>query len=383
MVIDVTYFYNPVKIIWGSGQINNLAGAIDTYLDTKKVLILTGKSSLKKSGILDLILKQFTKNEVYVLNDIPSNPEISDLYNIKIETDKFDYDTIIAIGGGSVLDIGKSLIAFKDIEVKDTTMLKEHIINQNYGDTNTKVNLISIPTTAGTGSEVTSWATIWDKSNIKKYSIESTKLYSDIAIIDPVLTVNLPMELTASTALDALSHALEAYWSKRTNEIVRLYSLKAIELIMDNIIDLLDNLDNIVLREKIALGSLYAGLAFSNTKTTVCHSMSYPLTSMYEIPHGIAVSMTLAKVLDLNREFILEKESLVKAFGVAADLSEVEDCINEIYEKAKIPYRLKDYGIKREDIDTIIVNSFTPGRVDNNPVEITREILEDILMSIY
>ncbi|HZX21740.1 MAG TPA: phosphonoacetaldehyde reductase, partial [Clostridia bacterium] len=254
--------------------------------------------------------------------------------------------------------------------------------NKDYQNYDINTPIVAIPTTAGTGSEVTSWATIWDKNKCKKYSVEDERLYPRLAIIDPVLTTNLPLKPTASTALDALSHALEAYWSKRSNEIVRLYAQKSIELIIKNLNNLLDDLSNQDLRTKIAQGSLYAGLAFSNTKTTACHCISYPLTAKYNIPHGIAVSMTLAQFLNINREFIIDKRKLLGAFGVEK-ITEAEDVINNIFIKSQIPFKLSDYGVKKEDIGNIIKNSFIPDRMDNNPVKITKELLKRVLEDIY
>lgn len=124
---------------------------------------------------------------------------------------------------------------------------------------------------------MTCWATIWDRSKGMKLSIESDKLYAHKAIIDSTLTTSLPKRLKASTALDALCHATEAYWSKNSNELSRVYSLEAIKRIVGSLEKVLDCPNDLTLRNEIALGSLYAGLAFSNTHTTACHSISYPL----------------------------------------------------------------------------------------------------------
>ena len=127
-----------------------------------------------------------------------------------------------------------------------------------------------------------------------------------------LLQLTLPNRLTASTALDALCHATEAYWSKNSNEISRVYSLEAIKRIVNNLEKVLNHPNEIALRNEIALGSLYAGLAFSNTRTTACHSISYPLTLELGIVHGIAASLTLAKVMEFNFESIIEKDNYFK-----------------------------------------------------------------------
>ena len=376
-------FYNPVKLKWGSEIIKNLSEIItESDLNMKNVLILTGSKSLKESGKLDIILKALNNKKTFVYDGIPSNPETNELYSFKLQTDKLNYDSIIAIGGGSVLDMGKCLAAFKNLCINSYNELEQGIKNKKYQNNSINIPIIAIPTTAGTGSEVTSWATVWDKKNNKKHSVEDERLYPKIAIIDPMLTINLPLQLTVSTALDALSHALEAYWSKRTNEIVRMYALRAIELIIENLNNLIDNLNDLNLRIKIAQASLYAGLAFSNTKTTACHSISYPLTSKYNIPHGIATSMTLANFFKINKEFIVDKDILLNAFDIE-EVSQVKDIINNIFLKSKIPFKLRDYGVREKDINFIIENSFTPDRMNNNPVEVTSELLRKVLEDIY
>ncbi len=376
-------FYNPVKLKWGPEITKNLPEIIAASdLNMKNVLILTGSKSLKKSGKLDIILKSLSDRKIFVCDGVPSNPEINELSSFKSETDKLSYDSIIAIGGGSVIDMGKCLAAFRNLQINGYSALKRGIINKRHQNNSIDIPIVAIPTTAGTGSEVTSWATIWDKENNKKYSIESERLYPKIAIIDPTLTIDLPLQLTVSTALDALSHALEAYWSKRTNEIVRMYALMAIELIIKNLNNLIDNLNDLNLRTKIAQASLYAGLAFSNTKTTACHSISYTLTSKYNIPHGIATSMTLANFFNINKESIIDKDALLSAFDVK-EISQIKNKINDIFLKSQIPFKLRDYNIKEEDFDSIIKKSFTPDRMNNNPVEVTRELLREVLKDIY
>lgn len=376
----ISNYYNPVCIKWGSDSINSLAEVLDSR--TKKVLLLTGKNSLAKSGKLDQILKLLNKKEVHLFNDINSNPEIDELFSIKRSTDKFDYNIIVAIGGGSVLDVGKALIAFKNLNIEDELKMKEAVINKSYTSTRINTKLIAIPTTSGTGSELTQWATIWDKKDNKKYSVDDPRLYPERAIIDPILTLNLPLNLTISTALDALSHATEAYWSKKSNEIVRIHALKSIRLIVSNIKPLIENPNNIMLREKLSLGSMFAGLAFSNTRTTVCHSISYPLTAMFDIPHGIATSLTLGEVMRINESSIVDSNLVFNAFQ-ARSVDEVQETINEIFVKAKISNKLRDYGVRRKDLGLITKNAFTPGRVDNNPVLITEDIINNILENIF
>lgn len=376
-------FFNPVKIYFAPGLMGRLQKDLLTPdRQIKRVLLLSGNKSLKESGYHDLILRQLHFAEVLEYNGVPSNPGVEDLFEIKRDTEGFGYDSIFAAGGGSVLDTGKFLAAFKGIRTENPRELRESIIKSAYRGNKERTRLFAAPTTAGTGSEVTCWATVWDREEGKKYSIEDHSLYPGTALVDPLLTVNLPMHLTAATALDALSHAVEAYWSKRSNEIVRMYAVKAVEIICRGLDALLDDLHNIELRTRIAFASLNAGLAFSNTKTTACHSISYPLTLMHGMEHGFAVGLTLGKMLMINERALIDKRRLFSALGVQ-EAHEVDLLIKRFFQKAGIPFRLRDYGVSRQHLPVISGNAFTPGRMDNNPVEITRETLSAMLESIF
>ena len=288
----------------------------------------------------------------------------------------------IGIGGGSVLDLSKSLSALKNMEIDSTTALRSVIEQKLYKENQNIVPWIGIPTTSGTGSEVTCWATIWDRARGLKLSIDCEKLYANTAIIDPALTVSLPKKATASTALDALCHATEAYWSKNSNEISRVYSLEAIKRIVNNIEQVLTQPTEIALRNEIALGSLYAGLAFSNTRTTACHSISYPLTLELGIDHGIAASLTLAKVMEINLEAIIEKDQLFQAFGVS-NCKDIQEFIEHIHHIAGFSSQIRDYHANLEIIESIAENAFTKGRMDNNPIALTKNDVIQVLKSIF
>ncbi|WZL73924.1 phosphonoacetaldehyde reductase [Clostridiaceae bacterium 35-E11] len=376
-------YYNPVKMHFGVDQIKNLSSILEEIEDkTDKILLLTRGADFDESMSEKIILEGLASREVEKYAIPLSNPDITDLYNIKQATDTFAYDFIIAIGGGSVIDIGKAMAALRGIHLNSYEDIRQIMKERIYISHKTRCGFMAIPTTAGTGSEVTFCATLWDKEKESKYTMSDKMMYPDIAIIDPKLTVSMPIELTVSTGLDAICHATEAYWSRNTNALSRIYALHGIKNIMENIEKLIEDLENIELRTKIAYGSLYGGLAFSNTKLTSCHSISYPMTAIFDIPHGIAASITLGKMLILNEKALKEKEKLLTAFGVKK-VYEVDEVIGSIYEKAGIPYRLKEYGIKKADLKQIANQSFIKRRMENNPVNITREILMNILYSVY
>lgn len=374
-------YFNPVKIkIDTVDVIENVLNNLNSEL--KKIVLLTRGGDFSESSSGYTISKCLEAFEVKHLEVEISNPDVEDLFHYYQQINDFDYQCIVGIGGGSVLDLSKSLASLKEMAIDSTTTLRSVIEQKLYQENQNIVPWIGIPTTSGTGSEVTCWATIWDRARGVKLSIDCEKLYANTAIIDPTLTASLPKKLTASTALDALCHATEAYWSKNSNEISRVYSLEAIKRIVNNIEKVLTHPNEITLRNEIALGSLYAGLAFSNTRTTACHSISYPLTLELGIDHGIAASLTLAKVMELNLETIIEKDKLFQAFGVS-NCNDIQEFIEHIHHIVDFSSKLRDYNANLEIIETVAENAFTKGRMDNNPIALTKDDVVQVLKTIY
>lgn len=373
-------YFNPVKIkIDSLDVIEDVVHSIHPKPGNIVLLHRGGDFSESEAGrSLYQYLKDF---EVKQLEVNISNPDVEDLFHYYKQIEHFDYQCIVGIGGGSVLDLSKSLAALKGMSIDSVSTLRSVIKQKVYRNQN-YIPWIGIPTTSGTGSEVTCWATIWDRASGVKLSVDSDHLYAHTAIIDPTLTTSLPKGLTASTALDALCHATEAYWSKSSNEISRIYSLEAIKKIVNNFEKTLNEPDNLALRKEIALGSLYAGLAFSNTRTTACHSISYPLTLELGMVHGVAASITLAKVMEINFDSIIENDKLLQAFGVSS-CDEVQELIGHFHQLSGFSSKLRDYQANEEIIETIAANAFTKGRMDNNPVALTKEDVTQILQSIY
>lgn len=374
-------YYNPVKIkIATIDVIEDVLNTINPQL--KNIVLLHRGGDFLETEAGRTLYKGLEGFEVKQLAVNISNPDVEDLFHYYKQMESFDYQCIVGIGGGSVLDLSKSLAALKNMKIDSTSTLRTVINQKLYIESQNFVPWIGIPTTSGTGSEVTCWATIWDRAHGVKLSVDWEKLYAHTAIIDPTLTASLPKELTAATALDALCHATEAYWSKSSNEISRIYSLEAINRIVDNFESVLKHPNDITLRKEIALGSLYGGLAFSNTRTTACHSISYPLTLELGMVHGIAASITLAKVMEINFDSIIENDKLLQAFGVS-NVSEIQKLIEHFHQLSGFSSKLRDYKATEEIIEKIASNAFTKGRMDNNPVALTKEDVRQILLSIY
>jgi alcohol dehydrogenase class IV len=378
----MSQFYNPVRLFLGAESLNEFVQYVNTrYRDVHRVLLLTRGGGVEEDENLREVLAVLQGKEVVLRELGLANPDIGDIYALKRELDSFDFELVIAIGGGSVLDAAKALVALQDARAESAEDIRERIVRRLYCRKEKITPWIGFATTSGTGSEVTCWATVWDKALGVKYSISDERLYARAAVMLPKLTAMMPLKLSATTALDAICHATEAYWSIRSNAIVRHYALQAIERIRVFLPQLKHDPANLLLRSELSLASLYAGLAFSNTRTTACHSISYPLTMLYGIEHGVAASMTLGSVLKLNWNAMVEPENLLRAFGVGKP-EEVQRVMMQLFELYDIPVRLGDYGITADQVGKIVARAYTKGRMDNNPVPISEETLEKLLIAL-
>ena len=366
-------YSNPTIINFGIGKINDIEPLI-TIKNAKILLIYT--PSMEKNGYLKILLSKLNNFSVYLYNNTTPNPtpETVDLVTKLFRSNNCNF--IIGIGGGSTIDLAKSVSILQSHKHSSRKYLyKEHDLS------NESCPFIAIPSTSGTGSEVTSWATIWDMKNKKKLSLEKYSMYPTHCIVDPELTYSLPKYQTALTGMDALTQSIEAYWSRNSQEISDIYSLTAIKIILENLEDAyLTNKQNS--RINMSLGSLLGGLAFSNTKTSICHSLSYPMTIYYNIPHGQAVSITLPSFLEWNKDSLNSKlNPLLYAMGTKS-IKQSCDKIRNLMKSIGLKINLSELNINKPDIKNIIREGFYNERADNNPKKILKKDAEKLLNEI-
>lgn len=376
----MNHYFNPVKICQGKGCLAKLPDLLQSLAADKgkDVLLIVWSEVVLENKVMCELVAENNGYKVHPLIFRASNPSVQDLFSVYERTRKLDLGCVVGVGGGSVLDVAKSLCCLHDLDLANIDELRTAITDKRF--TAHKMPWIGIPTTAGTGSEVTCWATIWDPEIEVKRSVESKENYAYAALIDPELSASLPLSLAVSSALDAVAHAVESYWAKASNCVSKALALSAIREIMTHIDGLFDN--DFAAHDAMAKGSMLAGLAFSNTKTTACHSISYPLTMHYRIPHGVAVSMLLAPVFKLNVREIEDPKALLDALGVK-DADEFKERINGLLNRASIKSSLKQWGADESDIEALVPLCITKGRADNNPVLLTNENITAILKSIY
>jgi len=377
-------FTGAKKIVFGSGSFEKLGEYIDE-LGGKRPMIVIDKN-LADAGYRGKIAALFEGiGMTYTLYDrVEAEPplELAD-EGAKVAL-KTKSDIVIGIGGGSAMDTAKaiSVIAANKGKAKDYLGL-----NNIPGPGLPK---IMIPTTAGTGSEVT-FTSVFIRSDLKKKEgMNSPYLYPEIALLDPVLTLSVPPAVTASTGVDAFCHALESYTSKNASPMSEMFSLEAMELIASSLRTCVHNGDDIVAREAMLLGSLYAGLGLANAGVTAVHSLSYPLGGKYGIPHGMANTVLLPAVMQFNLPGAIEKLAVVsEIMGEAVEdlsLREAADmavgAVEELIHDCDINDTLETLGVEREDFPELAEMAMTVARpLANNPrtvtVEDAIEIYED------
>ena len=351
-------------------------------LTSEENIVLITSKRLIQANDLEPIIDKFGKN--FTLFDESLTSLDTHLISNYFKQIREKPNMIIAIGGGTTIDFAKAISSLYEYtdngeitigEVVDIITSKKYLENTN------PIPIIASSTTAGTGSDCTKWATVWDYDNTKKYSIDADYLYPTESWLIPELTITLPKKLTLSTALDALSHACEAYWSVSTNKIVQTLSRDAISLIVEYLPLVLEDMTNEEYRRKVYMGAFFAGLAFSNTRTTACHSISYPLTLLFGIPHGLAVSLTLGEVLKRNKEYIEDYDLFLDAWK-ATTADDITNWIDDVSKDIQV-LKLSEFDVKREDIENIIDLTFTGGRMDNNPIVFNEKEIKEILETVY
>ena len=362
-------YYNPVKIIKTENWLHELNRSIED-LKFSAPIIVTSPGNRKRLS-LD---SKFDPESIF--SDVGNNPNFEDCINAVEFCQKNVFDGVVALGGGSAMDLAKVIIAHLSLEKTDINELIEY-----KGKFPHTIQSIFLPTTHGTASEVTMWGTLWNMEEEKKYSISHPSLYPSVAILDGNLTLSLPLDISISTVMDALSHSFESIWNKKANHTSTDFAISAICSILENGPALKENPDDLDTRNNLLKAATVAGLAFSNTTTAAAHSMSYPLTIHYGMPHGVASSISLIPLLEINGKLIKEPLDRI-CNNNELTYDELKETIKAI-PQGVIPYTLDEWGIPENQLTKLAVESFTKGRMDNNVVDLTTDDVLGILKELY
>lgn len=362
--------YSPGKVTFGVGSFKNLPADL-TELNAKRVFVLTFQEI---RAAINPVLSDIKLSGMEIKEDLSvrQEPTVSDFNRVFESVEQFNPDLILGIGGGSVLDVAKLVAAL----VNNTQTISEIFgINQLKSRS---LKLVCVPTTSGTGSEMSPNAILLDENENLKKGIVSPFLVSDFSCIDPELTLSVPKGVTATTGIDAFTHCMEAYINKFSHPLVDTFALEGMKLIYKNLKKAVENREDLEARSAVALGSMYGGMCLGPVNTTAIHALSYPLGSEFHIAHGLSNAILLTSVLEFNREVAIERYS-VMARTIGIDEKDDEKASLKFIEATKkwlkdlnIPAGIAEINIPKEAIPQMAQAAITVQRLlKNNPREVT------------
>jgi alcohol dehydrogenase len=367
-------YSQPVKIIFGNNKIEELHDIFNNL--GLKQGILVCDPIFKANGLMDKVLNYSGGSLIEAFYDITPNPTVDSVDACAAIMREKNIEFAVALGGGSSLDCAKAACSVCKTE---DSIVAFHSGSKKLGGDH--IPLIAIPTTSGTGSEVTPVAVLSNPHSGIKAPLISDNFFPSHAIIDPTLTLTVPAQITASTGMDVLSHALEGFWSKNHQPICDAMALHAAKLVFKYMLPAYEDGSNLEAREKMSEASLIAGLAFGLPKTAGSHACSFPLTNVYHLPHGEACAFTLDAFTRINAE---AEDGRLHEFAWAVgfkDAFEMADRILEMKKAMKLKITLRDAGITVEDLEELAKLSQHPNML-NNPVKMTIESTLEMYRSL-
>lgn len=374
----------PTAIEFGSGYINNLAIHVN-QLNGSKVLIV-GDPGVLQAGIIEKLEKPLKSAGIpyVVFTEVGMEATIESV-DLGVNVGKNENcDIVVGVGGGSALDTAKAI----GIMLKHPGVIRDYVgIDLVPGP---GAPVIAVPTTSGTGSELTRFSVLSDKKANAKLSVGSMYMCPSLALGDPELTLTLPAHLTAATGMDALTHALESYVNKATQPISEALSLQSMKLIAKSLRLAVVQGENIEARHDMLLASSIAAMAFNTTRLGLAHALAIPLGAHFKIPHGVVNAILLPEVMQFNLRGNQEKfVEIAKIFGEKVDsLSKREaaesavKAIRQLNKDVGITQTLSDYGLEEEHLDFIAEEAILSGNVPVNPVKPTVEDLKNICRAL-
>lgn len=375
---EVSYF--------GPGARKELPGVV-ARLGFKKALVVTDKGLMKfgvAKQVTDVLDEAHIPYDIY--DEVKANPTVTNVKDGVKALKAAQADFIIALGGGSSMDTAKGIgIVSNNPEFSDVVSL------EGVADTKKKtVPIIALPTTAGTAAETTINYVIIDESKQKKMVCVDPNDIPIVAIVDAELMYSLPKSLTASTGMDAMTHAIEGLITKAAWELSDMFEIKAIEMIHRYLPIAVEEPTNPVGRDGMAVAQYVAGMAFSNVGLGVDHGMAHPMSALHDVPHGVACAILLPTVMRFNAPAALDKYvDIAKAIGVYKEGMTKEEAaeaacneIEALSRKVGIPQHLSDLGIYEKDIDALADQAFADVCTPGNPREVTRDDIVQLYRQI-
>lgn len=392
MIQEITSFSVGTKIVFGKDASHH-AGLELKVRNKKRALIVTDKG-IVNAGLLGNILESLENSgiEYIVFDEVPPNPPSSTVAKgVEIFKEK-ECDSLVAVGGGSSIDACK---AIGIMTVHDGGVIEYD--NSSYGNREFQKEgppVITVPTTSGTGSEVTQWALITDEKRNWKSAVGSPLMFPTVALVDPALTIGLPPSLTAATGIDALTHAIEAYTSKRAitgaSPLTDAICLKSIELVGENLRKAYAQGDNYEARRNIMIGSTMAGVAFPQIGLGSTHALAHPLSGHFDVPHGVANAILLPYIMEYNLMCCPERfANIARSLGENIEgLNQMEAAekavvaIDKLKDDLNIP-SLKSFKVDPRQFDILAEDAIQDGNNVTNPRNTGKEQALSLYLKAY
>lgn len=375
--------WNPGRLIFGVNSLSKIPSELESF---GKPLVLTDQG-IKKVGVLEKIenILKASKVTFEVFDSVPSDPPI------KVIETAFDFfkkkgcSSVIGLGGGSCLDAAKAVALIASTGNTMATYRDGRVVTEDL------IPVVAIPTTAGTGSEVTGTTVISDEENNIKLAIKGRPLVPKMAVLDPTLLLGIPSKIAAATGADALIHAMEAYFSINSNLVTDGLALQSIRLISNHLKAFVEDTHNLEHAYPMLMGSTIAGLAFSNAGLGLVHSLAHPLGAFYHVHHGLACAAYLIPVLEFNKPDCLQKfatlagalDSSNPCLGPEDASRFVIDFVETLFDDIGIPRKAQDLGLDDWDIhEKMVDDAFAASPTKVNPRKASKEEIRALFKSI-
>lgn len=386
MKTDFFEFFCPARIIAGAGVVDSLGQTMEN-MGWSRCFIVTDQV-LRKAGLVDRVTEALTGGNVSVVgifDQVAPNSEVSLVEKGAALAGEAGPDFLLALGGGSNIDTAKAI----NIILSNGGSLLDY---EGFGLLSSPLApLVAVPTTAGTGSEVTQFAVIKDNSRNAKLSFLSPYLVPDIAVLDPEMTVGMPPKLTAATGMDALTHAVEAHLSNASNPVASGLALEAVRIIFQSLPAATSRGDDLEARHSMLVASAMAGMAFSSAMVGIVHAMSHASGGLYGVPHGLANAILLPYGMEYNiptsaarlTEIARAAGAPVSGLGEEEGAARAVQAVRDLCSRCGITEKLKDAGVPAEGLAGVAELAAVDGAIFNNPNPADPEDILKLLEKAY
>ncbi len=379
-------FSTANQIVFGSGKRERLPEIAASF--GQRVALVTGSASLKRSGLLAKLADLLAARglAVRVFSGTPGEPTVDGVEAVVRQARRFAPDVVVSVGGGSVLDLGKAVAGL----VPNSGTVLDYLEGVGAGKKLEEEPLphVAVPTTAGTGSEVTKNAVLGVKSHGVKRSLRDRRLVPTVALVDPELTLTLPPKQTAHSGLDAFTQLVEAFISRRSNPLTDGLCLEGVRRVGQSLRAAFREGSNLAAREDMSLAALLSGMALANAGLGAAHGVAAALGGKYNVPHGLACAVLLPHVLELNQKVAEAKMAILagtllgrvyvnRAEGARRLIAEVKDLLNDL----EIPKKLPGVRVKREELPQLVKASWG-NSMRGNPVQPEDEQIAGLIEAV-